>query len=72
MNTVLQMDLPGILFAANLNASLITCSCNSPFNSKIIRLTAILLAQKSKLPFPVPIRHSFPLVYTPMFAQTRV
>jgi len=37
--------LPGILFAASLNASLATFSCRSPFSSKIILLTATLLAQ---------------------------
>jgi hypothetical protein len=48
--------LPGILFPANLNASLATCSWTSPFNSKMTLLTAIREAQWSKDPFPLPIR----------------
>ena len=47
---------PGILLPANRNASLATCSCTSPFNSNMILLTAILEAQWSKEPFPLPWR----------------
>lgn len=64
--------IPGILDAANRIASRATFSWISPLSSKMILFTGTRAAQYSNEPFPLPIRISLPLSYTPILAVTRV